>query len=264
MKEDGTMKRAFLAFALILSALAAFAYDFTGSGFTPALGSPDLKAGALLSDESGGQLTFSSDREPEESRVAALRAIVAELRSWKNIQVADIKAVDTAERLAITAMPRSIALGGSELGAALPGGIQLYYDGSTEYDFKLKSSRYVVRVRGIYTSEEDMEAVVLAAYKDPEAFILATDPASLQRRLEELEKRDALREAEKLRSRKALLAALNGARAIDPALVAKLDELKTANPKLSKADAVKALKAAGHTASLAEVSAVYLVDFGEE
>ena len=74
---------------------------------------------------------------------------------------------------------------------------------------------------------------------------------------------EAARDAQWLLARGALLAALNGSKPINADAAAKLDELKKADPQLTKADAAKALKAAGVTLKSTEISAIYLVDFGE-
>jgi ribosomal protein L9 len=118
-----------------------------------------------------------------------------------------------------------------------------------------------------------MESQVLEAYKDPESFLQARDPEYLLKRIKALEEKQAAtdeqlrqqgdQQQQWQRARIALLAALSGSRATNIAAAAKLDELKSANPKLTKAEAAKALKAAGFSLTAAEIAAVFLVDFGE-
>ena len=264
------MKRSAIILACLVGAISANAYDFSGSGFVPSGEATDLASGIALADESGGTITFASSSEPDAGRIQALRSIVAEIRSWKNVAAASISADNSADQLVVSVGVKSFAVDGKELNDALPGGVQLYYSGSVEYDFKVKSGRYVARVRGIYTSEEDMEAAAAEAYANPEAFALARDPAALSKRITVLEAdRDrvnalfAALEADRDRLSVALLAALNGSKPISPAAVAKLRELKAADPKLTKPEAQKSLKAAGLPLAPAEISAVFLVYFGE-
>ena len=68
-------------------------------------------------------------------------------------------------------------------------------------------------------------------------------------------------EAQRLKERPAILAALNGSKPIDAKAVARLDELVKANPAVTKSEAAKALKAEGFSLTSLEISAVFLVDF---
>ncbi|GEM_PF-1819130 len=290
------MKRAVFAFALTLSALSVAAFDFAGTGFTQESEGSGGSA-IVLTDESGGKVVFEAEAEPTAERIAGLRAIVAELRSWKNLAISELRAANSAEHLRITLVPSSFSVDGVDLEAAVPEGIQLFYDKATDYDFKVKSGRYVLRLQSVYTSEDALDAAVLAAYKDPSSFIAARDPLYVQKHLDEaaarldaievitgagaktsgpqegvaamrddiaaLKAEETARDAQWLLARGALLAALNGSKPINADAAAKLDELKKANPQLTKADAAKALKAAGVTLKSAEISAIYLVDFGE-
>jgi hypothetical protein len=304
MKGVITMKRIALAVAIAAFALSIAAYDFSGSGFTQK--SERTESGkpiAILGDESGGEVLFSAEAEPSPQRISVLRALVAELRSWSNFQAAEIRAVNRKDQLQVTAIPRSFTVDGVALGKAVPGGIQLIYKTATEYDFKVKSGKFVVHVSSVFTTEAELEAAALAAFKDPEAFIATRDPLFVQKRLDELAaqagdfaaKADALAAkaddlaariaaveavtfdvangAKEERTSKAeneieklkidILAALNAAKPINPDAMAKLVELKKADPSLDKKKAPKALKAAGYTLGASEISAIFLVEFGE-
>ena len=111
-----------------------------------------------------------------------------------------------------------------------------------------------------------------------DAFVQAGDPLYALKRFAELEARVAALEGILLgppgaegaaaqdgasRIERSLLAALNGGIPIAEASVAKLVELKRSEPSLSQKSAAGALKAAGIKMSAKEISAVYLVKFGE-
>jgi hypothetical protein len=190
MKGATIMKRLALAVAIASSALSIFAFDFTDSGFTQTgEKTVDGKTLAILADESGGEVLFQAEAEPSPARVAALRSIVAELRSWSDFQSSEVRAVNTADRLQITAIPSSFLISGTELAQALPGGIQLFYKTATEYDFKVKSGKYIVRVASVFTTEAELAAAALSAFKDPVAFISTRDPLYVAKALDDLESR---------------------------------------------------------------------------
>jgi len=287
VKGVTTMKRVALAFVLTLSAFSIAAFDFSGSGFTQVGVSPTDSKTVILVDKAGGQLLFDVEVDPSAGRLAALRSLVAEIHSWKNVTIAELRAVNSTDRLQVTLIPNTFAVGGVDLQAAVPEGIQLFSDTATEYDFKILSGNTVLRVRSVYTSEDDLDAAALAAYKDPSSFLAARDPLYVQKRLNDassrlaalegqnagdkkaladlatIKEQDAERDAQWVRTRMAILAALNGSKPVDAVAASKLDDLKKANPQLTKADAAKALKDAGVSLKSAEISAIFLVDFGE-
>lgn len=264
------MKKTIITLALTITVLYASAldFDFEGSGFSV---SPETSAdtsadshSVLLVDPSGGKLIFTAEVEPTKERIDALRSLVAEIRSWKNVSLSELRAVNREDGLQLSAVPSDFSVEGTSLAEAVPDGLQLFYNSATEYDFKLLSGHFVLRLRGVYTGEADMESQALEAFKDPESFLQARDPAYLLKRVRALEDKQAASDKQWQRSRPALLAALSGGRPLNQAAVEKLDGLKAASPKLTKAEAAKSLKAAGFSLTAAEIAAVFLVDFGEE
>lgn len=324
MKGASIMKRTALAAIIVVSAASLFALDLSGTSFTQTgEKSVDGKTVAVLADESGAELLLEAETEPSPERLTALQALVAEVRSWDNFEAAELRAVNMAERLQLTAIPRKFVVEGVDLAPAIPGGVQLLFKTATEYDFKVRSGKFVVRVGSVFTDRGELEAAALAAFKDPSGFIATRDPLYVQKRLDELAdradaieamqadfakkiaileeatfgaeqnaaKEESVSKADKsvaqlredlaaLEARNsehekqaaaqwastqlALLAALNGDKPIREESVAKLVELKKADPGLDRKNAPRALKAAGITLSPAEISAIFLVEFGEK
>ena len=186
MKGAFDMKRMTIVAVLAAASISAAALDFESYGFTKT-GEKDAdgKTISVLTDPSGGEIFLDTEVEPSEKRAEALRSLVAEVRSWRNLQAAEIRAINSADRLMLIVIPSSFEVEGVSLTEALPGGINLYYGKATEYDFKVKSGRFVVRVASLFTTEDELEAAALSAYKDPSAFIAARDPAYVQKHLDE-------------------------------------------------------------------------------
>ena len=69
----------------------------------------DGKTIAMLADQSGGEVLFSAEAEPSPERLSALGSIVAEIRSWTDLQAAEIRAVNTQDQLQVTAIPKSLS-----------------------------------------------------------------------------------------------------------------------------------------------------------
>ncbi len=324
MKGASTMKRIALAAVIGLSALSLFGLDLTGTSFTQTgERTMDGKTVAILADASGGELLLEAEAEPAPERLLALQSLVAEVRSWDNFEPVELRAVNMAERLQLTAIPRKFVVEGVDLAPAIPGGVQLLFKTATEYDFKVRSGKFVVRVGSVFTDLGELEAAALAAFKDPSGFIATRDPLYVQKRLDELfDRADAIEakqadfetrvaslekatfgvvktpakdesgakaqesvaqlkedllaldakssEREKQMTaqwtyiKQGLLTALNGGKPIRDESVARLVELKKADPSLDKKNAPKALKTAGVTLTPSEISAIFLVEFGEK
>ena len=301
MKGALIMKKFALVALIAWAALSAFALDLSGTAFTQT-GSRDIdgKTLALLADQSGGEVLLDAEAEPSPDRLSALGSIVAEIRSWTDFQAAEVRAVNTQDRLQVTALPKSFSVSGTALEASLPGGIQLFYKVATEYDFKVKSGKYLVRVASVFTTWAELESAILAAYTDPPSFIATRDPLYVQRRLgelatqaDDLQKRlaalagspstesgaaptidlptlqaelqaeKAANSAYQAKTDSLLLTSFNGGKPINPDAVAKLIELKKNDPTLSKKTAPKALKDAGITLDSGAISAIFFVEFGE-
>ena len=196
MKGAITMKRIALVAAIALSCLSVSAYDLTGTGLTQqGEKAEDGKTLAILADESGNEVLFDAEEEPSPQRIEALGALVAELRSWSSLEIAEIRAVNMKDRLQVTAVPSGFAVDGVALEKAIPGGIQLLYKSVAEYDFKVKSGKYLVRVASVFTGEKELEAAALAAFTDPVAFIATRDPLYVQKYLTDLSEKNEAAEA---------------------------------------------------------------------
>ncbi len=365
------MKR--IALAAILAAAAALALpalDLGGTGFSLAgERKEDGKVFTVLAADSGGELLFFAEAQPNAERLGELRAIYEAVRSWPDFVPSVVRAINYTERLQVVAIPSRFMVEGTDLAPSVPSGVQLFRTKATEYDFKVKTGQQVIRVRSVYTGWDEMAAAALAAYRDPASFVQARDPLYMLKRFAELEEQtgqlesqasqlrsqtskleaenakikaqakqleelafgsaagdegpgavgvtrtqnlssriatlesnlavaesslaeaesnlsateSSLSEAEasiaaleeKLEAAEAetaarlasrdvpLMAALNGAKPLNDQAVAKLVELKKANPALDKKGAAAALKAAGLPLGTKAISAVFLVKFGE-
>ncbi|HUW39691.1 MAG TPA: hypothetical protein VMV90_01675 [Rectinemataceae bacterium] len=271
--------------AFILLAAGLWAFDFSAVGLSPAGTSViDGRSFTRLTDPSGGTLFFASEVEPSDARVAALKAIVASIRSWKTVQPSQIRAINFADSLEVLVMPSSFKSGDLDLTRALPSGIHLFYNGGTTYDFKVKSGQYIVRVRALYTGEDDLVAHAVDAYRNPQTYAAAYDPAALVKRLLAVESL-AASEAGKIkaleartagddtaiaalqkrvdRDETALMASLNGGTPVNPASIARLVELKRNDPSLGKASAATQLEADKLGLKPGELDIAFFVLFGE-
>jgi hypothetical protein len=190
------MKRTLAVFCSILFsgalALGAQGFDYSTVGLVDnGERTIDGRTYTSLNSEETGDVLLGLESDLSTERATALKAIATALRSWKSFTIAEIRAINFPDRLQIGVITSKFDVGDTNLQPAVPGGIQLYYSGLTEYDFKVKSGQFILRVRGVLTGEDDLVAAAEAAYKDPVAFLEARDPAYLLKRIVALDERAA-------------------------------------------------------------------------
>jgi hypothetical protein len=237
----------------------AFAYGL------PLLGdkTEDGRRFLVLADPSGSEILLSVEAEPDEERINALTTLTKDLRAAKGLSIDEIRAINYADRLQVVVMPRAFLIDGKDGASALPSGLQFFYEGDYEYDFRLRAQDRFVRIRGLYTSLADLAWIIGKASADPAAYIADTEPLALARRVDELAgsigglngRIDSLEAA--------LMASMNAGKAIRPEAIRKLKEFRGAEPKLDKASALARLRAEGLALSPKEIDIAYLVLFGE-
>ena len=265
------MKRTISCIIFLAIGLSLFAFDFTTVGLTEN-GTKDVdgRTFTVLTDPTGRQILFQAIEEPSAERMTALRDLTASLPSWSGLEIAEIRAMNFGDRLEIQVIPAHFSYGGVDLSAAAPGGLRFLYAGSLTYDFNVMSGQFVVRVRGLYTGEGDLGAATESAFKDPGTYLVSKDPVALLKRISDLEARVDKAEADLKAAQDrvagdevALMAALNGGKAVNPKAVAFIADQRGADPSFDKKAAAAGLKSAGITASSKEIDVVFLVLFGE-
>lgn len=217
----------------------------------------------VLADPSGGEILLSAEAEPDEARVKALTTLTRALRAAKGLSMGEIRAINYADRLQVVVMPQAFSIDGKDLASSLPSGLQFFYEGDYEYDFRLRAQDRFVRIRGLYTSIADLAWIIGKASADPAAYIADTEPLALARRVDELAGSMAGLNGRIDFLEEALMASMNGGKAIPSGAVRRLKELRGAEPKLAKASALAKLKAEGLALSAKELDIAYLVLFGE-
>ncbi|MDP3180074.1 MAG: hypothetical protein Q8M76_19335, partial [Spirochaetaceae bacterium] len=181
------MKRIVLYIALAALAASAWAADFSASGFaTVGERVEDGTTYAVLKDPAGREVLFRAAVEPTAARLGALRSLMADLPAWKGLDIALVTAVNEAERLQIVVVPRKLQYGASDLAPNLPGGIAFYFSTSVEYDFRVVSGLYVVRIRGVLTGSAEVLDAIAGAVKDPVNFLATRDPQYAVRKITEI------------------------------------------------------------------------------
>ncbi|HUX41727.1 MAG TPA: hypothetical protein VMV83_11225 [Rectinemataceae bacterium] len=219
-----------------LSAADYASYGFTQTGTRTVDGIDYL----VLVDDTGAEMLFSPLVEPGADRLNALKAIVSMLHSWSGLTLASIRATNDASQLRVTAVPSSLMTGPDDLKSALPGGLVFWYEKAIDYDFRVMSGAYAIRMTGLFTSTADLLVSLRSAYKDPAAWLLNGDPEYAVKRISELTTRvDALETALKTASDSLTQTTSDLASTTDK-LTATSEELSATKAELESFEAAKA------------------------
>ncbi|HUX37431.1 MAG TPA: hypothetical protein VMV44_05965 [Rectinemataceae bacterium] len=257
------------AVSFFLIVLGVSAVDFAPYGFSQT-GTRNVEGidYAVLGDQGGGEVLFSQSADPTVARLQALKAIVSMLRSWDGLTISSIRATNDAAQLMVTAMPSSLLSGTTELAKALPGGLVFWYDGSIDYDFRIMSGNYAVRMVGLFTTSADLLGSMAQAYADPETWLMTSDPTFAIKQSAAIGARVAVLEASISRLQVSLMTVLNSGTftTLTPVSQAAIDWVsakKAANPSMKKADLAAAAKKEKVQVSDKELGIILLVKFGE-
>lgn len=295
-------KRIFAVLGLAFSTLVGLsALDFSPYGFTEnGTRVVDGVNYTVLADTKGAELLFSQLVEPTPERLTALSSIVAMLHSWDGLTLASVRAVNDRGQLQVTAYPSSLLVGGKDLKANLPGGLVFWFDTSVEYDFRVLSGAFAVKMSGLFTTSQNLAESLSLAASDPAKWLLMSDPEYAVKRITELSARvdtlesslaaarsdidglrtslatlssaaaasDELTAKSDARLEAAIMTALNvgffsGPKPIPQASVDWVVAKKKADPSLGKAALVAAAKAEKVQVSEKEIGIILLVMFGE-
>ncbi|MEI6874433.1 MAG: hypothetical protein WCL50_04790 [Spirochaetota bacterium] len=180
-------QRLLLSIALFAASTVLWAIDFSAYGFTQSgTKVEDGLSYDVLLDANGSEVLLASQVVPSAERMGALRNFVESLHSWDGLAMTQIRATNDASQLRITVLPRSLVVDKVNLVPYLPGGLVFWYDKSFEYDFRIISGAYAVRLAGLFTTPRELLSSVALAVKDPVAWILQRDPQYSVRRITEL------------------------------------------------------------------------------
>lgn len=124
---------------------------------------------------------------PEEAR-QRLEKTVTVISSWPTIRITELRAESNKGIDEYVLSFPSIQYEGRDYAANVPGGLRLRFDGALMYDFRVRSSDYFVRVRGVLMNEASLLSEIAKAVQDPGAYIAERDPSWLALRIEQLDK----------------------------------------------------------------------------
>jgi uncharacterized protein (DUF3084 family) len=182
-------KKSLVCVILLLAALPVLLAQQAGTA-PPAILQP---AGRVTIDG----LTWTAFSGPNGLRILTLPPLADEARlrlervvrivaDWTVIKTSEMRAEFGKDGDEYVLTAASIIHEGQELRSAVPAGLRLRFDGSLNYDFRVLSGAFFIRVRGALIDEASLVAEIARAVADPGTYIAERDPAWLAAQLSQL------------------------------------------------------------------------------
>jgi len=95
--------------------------------------------------------------------------------SWKNIIVSSLRFTVTEDIVDTLIIPSKILIGGKDVSSFVPAGMLFSFSGSLGYDFRVTKDNLFLRVRGSYTTEDELEQKIASAISNPTTFMQRSD-----------------------------------------------------------------------------------------
>jgi hypothetical protein len=153
----------------------------------------------LVEDELGNRATVLAEKPITAERARPLLQQWLTLRNLRDVEVAETRIVLSDSLTQIVLIPRRYLYEDVDLAAFLPAGLQFYANEALYYDFRMLVGHYFLRMRGEYTSEEQLSRTLNAAAKTPVAYLRQETTAYLNDRFSAIE--DDIAKLQKLSAR---------------------------------------------------------------
>lgn len=177
-----------IAIAFLALAGNSYAVDFAQYGFEPqGEKRVDGLPYTVLKDASGLLVLYYADIDPTEKDMLGLKAAIAVVAGWEGVTVAEFRYMIRSGVASAVIIPSRVTFDGKNLLPYVQSGIRFNFGDSMEYDFRIRSGDFSLRVKGVYSSEKALLSAVDSAAQDPANYFAKRDPQYLLTRIEELE-----------------------------------------------------------------------------
>ena len=178
----------FIIALLMLTGTSAFALDLQSSGLTVISQEEEGDRIAYeVEDGEGRSFTVVGDDDFSRAQLTIITELAGGFFSWQKMSISYLRIIVTGNRAEVLAVPASFEHDEVDLVQYMPSGMQFFYDGFLEYDFRLKVGTIFVRMRGQFFDEEQFSNRLVSAARDPALFVALNDPEYLIRRVQEAE-----------------------------------------------------------------------------
>ncbi|GEM_PF-3269509 len=196
---------------------------------------------------------------PKEELVSKTEELLSTIAAWKHIRPGAVKIFFAADDSIETGLQNvQIESPKGNYTSHVPSGINLSWNGTLVYAFRVHSQNLFVKVKSYYESEQEILKKIEDAAENPERYLKTRDPEFMAEQIEDLrEKNEELKAAISITRRGALYGAntgfFSGPKEVPQESISLLVNYASENPKLSIKEISKYAKSKGAKLSDKEI-----------
>jgi len=222
----------------------------------------------ILQDKKGFVFSVEDEDTISEEQVKSLLEIKDYVSRWSRVAVESLVFVPVDTGWDVLLFPRAVMYKGNNLASYLPAGMRFLWRGSLVYDFRMLVATNLLRIRGSYENEEELLSHMNRAVQYPLLYMRSDDMDIVLQKLETVEERSILLQAENEALKKLWLAYLNRnffgqLRPIKNELIERVVKLKEEYPYWGRRDIYEKVRQEGLKVSQKEVDLILLVYFSQ-
>ncbi|MBU2514994.1 hypothetical protein KJ966_27045 [bacterium] len=130
-----------------------------------------------------------SGTKPDPKNMAKVSSFYNEIALWKNIDYKKILLTAEGSNINSVIAATKVNYNGVDMAKNIPSGMSFRYDKQIQYDFRVVTKDYFVRVRNQYSNEDKLLWQLNEAVKDPILYIQIYDPEFFYRQIEGIRNR---------------------------------------------------------------------------
>lgn len=217
---------------LVAFTVNIYAYDWTNDNVSIiSQTSDENKTELKLKDESGNEFSVAYYDELQAETAKNILKLKKNFYEWENMKVDSINFIASEGGLQIAVIPKKYEYNGIDYNTYMPSGMMFTYTYALQYNFRITIERLFIRIKGDFSTENELSKKLADAVKNPQEFVKKRDPEYLLQRIELLD--DTLH-----KMRTALLTLHNsgffsGPKQIEPATINRVVDIKKENPSIT-------------------------------
>ena len=162
---------------LVAFTVNIYAYDWTNDNVSIVNQSSDENKTELkLKDEVGNEFSVTYYDELQAETAKNILKLKKNFYEWEHMKVDNINFIASEGALQIAVIPKKYEYKGVDYNTFMPSGMLFTYTYTLQYNFRITVERLFIRIKGDFTTENDLSKKLADAVKNPQEFVKKRDP----------------------------------------------------------------------------------------
>ncbi len=155
------------------------------------VGSASINTSLVAAEDNRAIEFMISGTKPTENNVNRVSEFYNAIAEWEQITYKKILLTANGKVINAVIAPSKVAYKNKDFTKNIPAGMSFRYDNKLQFDFRVTSEDYFVRLRNNYTNEDKLLWQLNEAVADPIRYIQIYDPEFFYRQLQSVQNRQA-------------------------------------------------------------------------